>query len=889
MTSRYDNSTSWVTRASPSGFRVQSNHATPDFEASLGTLEPPSPATLRRPARGAQGARARSVERNPLPQHHHHQHQAPSRPPLSAHSSWSSLDEQRAARRSRRPRAAATRSAAAVPTPPPTTDGAIERLQDIADVGYTDPLTGKKSSIQKPKATDYLNYSFNMSTTELMAPLSPEGKRPFANSSELEHEIATPALAHNKLSTIHPWFADHLAIPPTSPVKNQPQRRRRASIATTTWRESIEPDPILVHDLLEIHDDQDLVIEEESAPPVVPTGRELYEYARQCAWDLVAGACRDHPWTAKYVCETDGTTALHLAVISRANPVLRDGTLGDRFPPASLDLIEQLIVACPEAAIIRCAAKRYTPLSYASLVADTRYDMDDSAAMIKIILRHNPHSALVFTDDGFSAVDVHIISYSRLHQEKAEVYSHTGRSSTVVLRALLNASPNLALARSYGNRVRGPVELLYRCNLKEFKEATGADIVQSNKIGRGLSFRTKKNAHSSVASMLSDWWAWKWAQLLLQVSSKLEDDDDDDIETDAVPFSAVHAAAHLVGCPIPILALAIDAFPELARTRNPRVASLHNCPLHEVCSWVTDDLVMNGDPFVVKRKRKAIAMLLEVFPKAARMTNSLGETPLQLAIETCTPWDSLEKLVKAFPKALTLPRCMENCQEGSPLSKAVAYHNDDVGSVGSDEAEWEDEAIDAVAGMYPFMIAAVLSHVPERRTYAETLLADKDADPAECSKNLRIKELESLRSINGLLRAQPRALAMFIDDEKTRQIEQRRLAEATQKGNNDSSSLDDDDDEETCTEAYVEDAPTAKALEEDNAAKMSDDEDDTSDEDDASDEDNEDDEVDEEEDEDDASYEEESLYTEEEEIEEEVESSSEDTSDYTEIEEVSHL
>jgi cobalamin biosynthesis protein CobT len=273
----------------------------------------------------------------------------------------------------------------------------------------------------------------------------------------------------------------------------------------------------------------------------------------------------------------------------------------------------------------------------------------------------------------------------------------------------------------------------------------------------------------------------------------------------------------------------------------------------------------------------------------------LGETPLQLAIETCTPWDSLEKLVKAFPKALTLPRCMENCPEGSPLSKAVAYHNDDVGSVGSDEAEWEVEAIDAVAGMYPFMIAAVLSHVPERRTYAETLLANKDADPAEYSKNLRIKELESLRSIYGLLRAQPRALAMYIDDETTRQVEQRRLAEATRKGNdNDSSSLDDDEEEETCTEAYVEDAPTAKALDEDDVSNESDEEEDEDDDDDASDEDDEneedkDDEEDEANYEEEASYEEESLYTEEEEIEEEVVSCSGATSDYTEIEEVSHL
>jgi hypothetical protein len=626
-------------------------------------------------------------------------------------------------------------------------------------------VTRKKASRRRKSSTEYLNHSFNLSIGSLEGPDSLVVGRA-ASSDVFDDEIGTPTLARRLQITEAPNFAL-----PQSPVK---QKRRGIQLG-----EGLVVEEGLVED------------EEESIPSLPPITTDsgqtrLYEYARICDWDMVSKECGEKPWTAKYISEKDGTTALHLAVMSRANPMMRDGALGE-FQPAPMCLIEQLIVACPEAAIIRCTSKRYTPLSYACLVADTGYNMDDSADMVRIILRHSPHSALVFTDDGFSALDVHILSYSRLHQEKEEVYSSTGRSSTVVLCTLLEENPSLALARSYGNRVRGPVELLYRCNLNEFKEASGEDIARAGK-NRILN----RQARSSVFSTLSDWWAWKWALSLLKVSSLLEDDDAEELP----PFAAVHAASQLVGCPIPLLALAIDAYPEQVKTRNPR-NGLHNCPLHEVCSWVTDDLLINGDPFVLKRKKKAIAMLLEAFPKAARMTNNLGETPLQLAIETCTPWDSLEALVRACPKALTIPRCLELCRDDSPLMKAVAFHDDDLGSVGSDEDEWVAESIDAVEGMYPFMVAGALSHVSERRNHAPSFVF-QDLDRGKHEKNLQNKDLESLRSIFGLLRAKPEALALFIDDENNRRIE------------DDESTEGDVSDEESCTEAFVEDAGQGK-------------------------------------------------------------------------------
>jgi hypothetical protein len=640
------------------------------------------------------------------------------RPTLSSYYNTSSSDEtdqQKSPRRSRRP-----------PQPEPK---------------------AAKIPTWKKRSEEYLNHSFNMS----FGSYSSEGQNSMSNQeTNLSLEDSFVEDINGLLQTVgggdddgHPDDDDD-------------------DLAAVT-------DHLTTDEYFE--DDSQLVLEEETTVTSshtlvieVPTGPgKLYECARQFDWKAVQRECSAKPWTAKFVSPEDGTTALHLAVMSRANPALRDG-VHEHVKPAPLGLIEQLILACPEAAIIRCTMKRYTPLIYACLVTEVDYDMDDSADMVKILMKHAPHSTLVFTDDGLSALDVHIISYSRLHKQKAEVYSSTGRSSAVVLRTLLEGNPSLADARPYGNRLRGPVELLYRCNVKEFKEASGSDIVAASKGGKSV----RGSFASSVVSTLSEWWAWKWGLVLLKVTSIPIDDDQDD---DPGPFSALHAATQIIGCPVPIISLAMDAYAEQVKHRSPRNGK-YNCPLHEVCSWVTDDIAIDGDSFVQKRKSKAIALLLDEFPKAARMTNNMGETPLQLAVETCTPWDKgLELLVKAFPKALLIPRCLDHVTEDGPLATAIALHDDDVGSVGSDEDEWQTESIEAVEGMYPFMIAAALSHVSDRRK--PTLSYEGSArNRADFVKSLRNKDLESLRSIYGLLRARPAALSLFLEDEKKRPTEE---------------------------------------------------------------------------------------------------------------------
>lgn len=78
--------------------------------------------------------------------------------------------------------------------------------------------------------------------------------------------------------------------------------------------------------------------------------------ASNCEWHLASQLCTSRPRDAKYVGAADGTTALHVAVMSCTNPLIRDGELGD-YVPTPLSVIEDLLVAYPEAASIRSAHK----------------------------------------------------------------------------------------------------------------------------------------------------------------------------------------------------------------------------------------------------------------------------------------------------------------------------------------------------------------------------------------------------------------------------------------------------------------------------------------------------------------------------------------------------
>ncbi len=467
----------------------------------------------------------------------------------------------------------------------------------------------------------------------------------------------------------------------------------------------------------------------------------LYKYARQCNWEAVSCECKLYPRDAKCVEPSDGTTALHLAVMSRINPLLREGSIPD-VEMAPLELIEQLVAACPEAAITRCSVKKYTPLIYACLVLGQDYDLHDGVAMVRSLLQHAPHSVYVFTDDGFSALDVHILSYSRFHRDKQDCED----DSTLVMQALLEERPDLAEARSYKNRVRGPLELLYRSNLEHFKD--------SSKV-------SDFSPLSALVDAPQEWWAWRWADVLLRQHNNSSE------------YKSLHAACGLTGCPLPILLIAAQSNP--AQLKEP-VNELGNLPLHQVCMWICDSEMIAGDPFVLRRKTAAIESLLQLYPEAARIKNNMGETPLQLAIESKTPFHGgLEALIRAFGDALSIPRKLRAVDDENEQLLSVDVYDDNE----SVDSDWVDPVL-AVEGMYPFMVAAVVSFIPLSKRRPSFFLNQTEA---QHQADLEKRELENLRTIYGLLRARPSVFGQYkpvFRKKKSNQMEEPELSEYTE-------------------------------------------------------------------------------------------------------------
>lgn len=139
------------------------------------------------------------------------------------------------------------------------------------------------------------------------------------------------------------------------------------------------------------------------------------------------------------------------------------------------------------------------------------------------------------------------------------------------------------------------------------------------------------------------------------------------------------------------------------------------------------------------------------------MTNNCGETPLQLAVETCTPWHGgLETLVEACPKALKFQRKLRITDNG--LSLAVANHSaiDSVGTVDSDEPD----PLEPMESMYPFMIAAVLGGVSKNKRRPPVSYHDEGMAKDHYA-NLERKSLQAVRAVYGLLRARPEVMEKY--------------------------------------------------------------------------------------------------------------------------------
>ena len=268
---------------------------------------------------------------------------------------------------------------------------------------------------------------------------------------------------------------------------------------------------------------------------------ELYQAALIRRWNIVASRAQSHPEEAEYADPSDGLTALHLAVISRTTPTdvsyrrggktsarLRDSSgaevAGTRRikVPAPMSTVRALLVANPDATIVRCKSHGYTPLAYAchvpppdkeaqiaedagdagtvytgytgftagtrgtvyqSVFRDSYGILDECEKLVRLILTYRPDSASVLSKDGLSALDLHIMSYSVGWGIEHDNES-AGRTNTGVLRTLLEENPALACSRpreeadqlgsssalgsTNSTDTIGPLEILYKYNATRF-------------------------------------------------------------------------------------------------------------------------------------------------------------------------------------------------------------------------------------------------------------------------------------------------------------------------------------------------------------------------------------------------------------------------------------
>ena len=420
----------------------------------------------------------------------------------------------------------------------------------------------------------------------------------------------------------------------------------------------------------------------------------IYKLARKCMWDefercLITSPNQD----INFVYSKDGTTVMHIVVMSRTGYIdAFKSSFTKRFAVAPDGLLERLLRLSPQLAKVQCTLNGYTPLTYACLVCDAQYPMESAASMVRLLLDHSPDSIHFFSNDGLSPVDVHVVSYSYHHPDKEDKTSR-GRSSVTVLRALLSQCPELARNRLQGDKIQGPLELLYKCNSRKFSQATLDEMTTAGNEDSVHCDHNLPERRQSVVDEVKKWWIWTWTVMLLKYGSESN-------RKWGTPFAAVHAAAMQIGCPSTLMKLLLFAFPGQAKETISDKLDLANFPLHAVCSWPCGTGLLSAPKSLIeKRKSQAIAILMEAYPDATMMANSRGDLPLELASKTDTTWEGgIRRLVKAHRKALCIPSRQ--------------------------------------TGMHPFLTSAV------------------EAKQAACAD----RHVQSLRTIYGLLRSNPKAL-----------------------------------------------------------------------------------------------------------------------------------
>jgi ankyrin repeat protein len=326
---------------------------------------------------------------------------------------------------------------------------------------------------------------------------------------------------------------------------------------------------------------------------------------------------------ARYVHPKTSLTPLHLAIMAKDTE--NNG--------ARVAAIRSLLQSDLHGTEVQCGELGYTPLMYACIANDLEH-LEYDVPVVKLLLDYNRLCFRFRSQAGHSALDIHIMSMSRLKQQQNTRGRSKGKAPicTSVLKALTEYDLGISLPTS--------LDLLLACNSLDVLENVAQEeaLAFAGRLRDRRKQRTSQEALPVLAGSRNPQNFWVWDFVLVILRSEHEHTYRD--IKPVPPFNALHTASQISDFPLPFTMLCMRAYP--AQVRAHSIGNKFNLPIHSVAAWETSSDSM------VARKSMTLTQLASDHPTACTKRNRQGKTPLALAIETGTAWDSgVRKLTAA--------------------------------------------------------------------------------------------------------------------------------------------------------------------------------------------------------------------------------------------------
>lgn len=324
-------------------------------------------------------------------------------------------------------------------------------------------------------------------------------------------------------------------------------------------------------------------------------------------------------------------TPLHLAVMAKP---------ANLNPPARLGVIRALIQADLSATEEVCEKRGWTPLMYACQVHDLE-ELEFDANVVKLLIEANSDSFALKSPDGHSALDIHILSMSRLQQElkqQQQVQQQAATTSRHGKKSLTNCTAVLkVLLEEYNSDLSLPqtLDFLLSCNSLEVMEHLAQAEAKSFMLrlcDRRKQRNRTKNESAKTSSThngsrhLETFWVWTFVLTMLRIEHEQTFSDAKPIP----PFDALYTASQIDDFPPAFFMLCMRAYP--GQVMKPNIIQ-SDLPVHSVARW---DVSCDSK---AARKSIMLTQLLSDHPSTSRARNDHGKTPLSLAIESETAWN----------------------------------------------------------------------------------------------------------------------------------------------------------------------------------------------------------------------------------------------------------